>query len=59
MKPGILDRVRDEISVLSMLDHPNVINYVESFEDQRYMYIVMEYVENATDLQDIILENAK
>lgn len=50
LKVGILERVRDEISVLSMLDHPNVINYVESFEDQRYMYIVMEYVENATDL---------
>lgn len=29
---------------MSMLDHDNVIRYVESFEDSRYMYIVMEYI---------------
>ena len=36
--------IREEISVMAMLDHDNVIKYVESFEDNRYMYIVMEYI---------------
>ena len=28
-----LEMMREEISVLSMMDHPNIIKYVESFED--------------------------
>ena len=46
--------IREEISVLSMMDHPNIIKYVESFEDNRYMYIVTEYVESSCDLSDIM-----
>lgn len=45
---------RDEIAILAMLDHPNIVKYVESYEDNRYMYIVMEYVERATELHDVI-----
>lgn len=39
-----------------MMDHPNIIKYVESFEDNRYMYIVMEYVGSSRDLLDIFFE---
>ena len=42
--------MRQEISVLSMMDHTNIIKYVESFEDNRYMYIVTEYVHSSRDL---------
>ena len=44
MNERAVNMIREEISVLSMMDHPNIIKYVESFEDKRYMYIVMEYV---------------
>jgi serine/threonine protein kinase len=44
MSERALNMIREEISVLSMLDHTNIIKYVESFEDHRYMYIVTEYV---------------
>ena len=54
----MLDLVREEIAVLSVLDHPNIVKYVESYEDKRYMYIVMEYVEDATDLEHL-LKNLK
>ena len=37
-----------------MFDHPNIVKYVESYEDNRYMYIVMEYVEDAIDLYKLI-----
>ena len=40
--------------MLSSLDHENIVNYVESYEDNRYLYIVMEYVEEATDLEHVI-----
>ncbi len=50
-----IEQIRTEISVLSMMDHTNIIKYVESFEDNRYMYIVTEYVESSRDLCDILL----
>ena len=54
MPERAVEMIREEISVLSMMDHPNIIKYVESFEDQRYMYIVTEYVESSRDLSDIL-----
>ena len=50
---------RDEIAILAMLDHPNIVKYVESYEDERYMYIVMEYIKNATELTDVIIKQKK
>ena len=46
-----LSLVKQEIAILSDMDHPNVINYIESFEDKKYLYIVMESVENAIELK--------
>ena len=37
-----------------MLDHTNIITYVESYEDKRYMYIVMEYFKQSSELKTII-----
>jgi len=37
-----LDRFKQEISILKMMDHPNIIKLHESFEDHRNIYIVME-----------------
>ena len=59
MSSRALEMIRDEISVLSIMDHKNIIKYVESFEDNRYMYIVTEYVENSRDLCDILTEVAE
>ena len=42
------------IAILALLDHPNIIKYYESYEDNRYLYIVMELIEEATELQDVI-----
>ena len=32
-----------ELKVLYKLDHPFVIDYIESFQDEKYTYIVMEF----------------
>ena len=43
--PVALRVARQEVAILALFDHPNIVKYVESYEDNRYMYIVMEYLE--------------
>lgn len=38
-----IDLIREEIKILSKLDHPNIIRYYETYESDKYMYLVMEY----------------
>ena len=35
--------LKDEISILSSLDHPNIVKYYETYESPNYLYVVMEY----------------
>ena len=51
-----IEDIRGEIQVLSMMDHSSIIKYVESFEDNRYMYIVTEFLETSRSLADILKE---
>lgn len=37
-----LDRLRIEIAIMKMMDHPGIIKLFETFEDSRYIYLVME-----------------
>ena len=39
-----LDNIMDEISILSSLDHPNIVKYYETYNDKKFIYLVMEYV---------------
>ena len=38
----------EEIKVLNSLDHPNIVNYFETYDDNRYIYLVMELVKGET-----------
>ncbi len=40
----------NEVKVLSMLDHPNIIEYYENFLEDKALMIVMEYAEGNGDL---------
>ena len=42
---GTLDNVMDEISLLNRLDHPNIVNYFETYNDLKFIYLVMEFVD--------------
>jgi len=45
--------ILDEIRILNKLDHPNIVKYFETYNDVKYIYLVMEYVKGKT-LFDII-----
>lgn len=38
----------NEVKVLDMLDHPNIIAYYDSFVEDKALMIVMEYAEGGT-----------
>jgi len=37
-----VERFKQEIAIMKIMDHPNIIKLFESFEDQRQIYLVME-----------------
>ncbi|CAE7213552.1 CPK2 [Symbiodinium sp. KB8] len=37
-----MERFKQEIAIMKMMDHPNIIKLYESFEDLRNIYLVME-----------------
>mmetsp|Transcript_106484 Transcript_106484/g.168138 ORF Transcript_106484/g.168138 Transcript_106484/m.168138 type:complete len:513 (-) Transcript_106484:85-1623(-) len=37
-----LERFKQEIAIMKIMDHPNIIKLYESFEDHRNIYLVME-----------------
>jgi len=36
------------------LDHRHIIKHIESYDDAKYMYLVMELMPDAIELQDLI-----
>ena len=43
----------NEVSILNNLDHPNIVKYFETYDDKKYLYLVMEYVKGKTLLREI------
>merc|ERR1719265_135011 len=37
-----LDRFKQEIAIMKIMDHPNIIKLYESFEDHRNIYLILE-----------------
>jgi calcium-dependent protein kinase len=50
-----LQRFRQEIAIMKVMDHPNIIKLFETFEDRRNMYLVMELCQGG-ELFDRIIE---
>jgi len=51
-----VDRFKQEIAIMKMMDHPNIIKLYESFEDHRNIYLVME-LSMGGELFDRIIES--
>merc|ERR1719291_1578291 len=51
-----VDRFKQEIAIMKMMDHPNIIKLYETFEDHRNIYLVMEICAGG-ELFDKIIES--
>ena len=40
-----LDAIQEEVGILTRLDHPNIVKYYETYVDEKYIYLVMEYID--------------
>ena len=43
----------NEINILKQIKHPNIVTFYKSFEDDKYYYLVQEYI-NGYTLEDYI-----
>mmetsp|Transcript_130820 Transcript_130820/g.230481 ORF Transcript_130820/g.230481 Transcript_130820/m.230481 type:complete len:800 (-) Transcript_130820:102-2501(-) len=50
-----LSMVANEVAIMKSLDHPNIVKLFETFEDDRYFYLVLELCEGG-DLLDRLME---
>jgi len=48
--PQFIARIKEEVKILSNLDHPNIVKYFEYFEDSENIYIVTELLEGGNVL---------
>ena len=39
-----MQQIIQEVAILHSLDHPNICKYYETYNDEKYIYLVMEYV---------------
>lgn len=47
----------EEVKVLNTLDHPNIVKYFETYDDQKYIYLVMEYINGSQLFEKITAQN--
>ena len=47
--------MKQEVIFLRKLDSPNIVKYYETYEDDKYVYIVMEYCSGG-ELFDLIAQ---
>lgn len=50
--------LKREISILSKVQHPNIVEFIEHLEDSRYVYLVFERLEGK-DLCSALESGAK
>ena len=41
--PAEIKMIKNEIAVMKLVDHPNIVKLFEFFEDDEYFYIITEY----------------
>ena len=50
-----IEAIREEVAILSTLDHPNIVKYYETYDDVKYLYLVMELCQGG-DLMERLAE---
>jgi len=55
--PYQFNLLKSEVNILSNLDHPNIVKYFGTFEDEYFIHIVMEYLKGHDLYKIISLKN--
>ena len=37
-----IEALHNEVAILQKVDHPNIVKYYETYEDEKFIYLVME-----------------
>ena len=37
-----MDMLKSEVQLMQQVDHPNIVRYYETYNDKKYIYLVME-----------------
>ena len=56
VKSNKIHQIKNEIEILSQLDHPNIVTYFCTVEDNKNYYLLMEYL-SGKDLDKIFRED--
>lgn len=56
IEPGEFEKMKREAEIHSRLKHPNIIGFIDSFEENGYFYIVLEYA-NKGNLLDYLAKH--
>jgi len=54
MSLDLINFLVEEVEIISKMDHPNIVKYYETYEDEDYINIVMEYLQGE-DLFKLII----
>ena len=46
--------ILSEFRILAKLDHVNIVKYYETYQDKRYLYLVMEYCPGGDLIEKIV-----
>jgi len=57
-KPDLQRKIKREIALMRIMDHPNILKLLEVLESQRHLYIVIELAEHG-ELFDYIVSHNK
>jgi len=48
-----IELIMEEVAILNTIDHPNICNYYETYDDKKFIYLVMEYISGNTIFERI------
>ena len=53
MRPILVDLMKNELQILEGISHPNIMRVYELLHDEKYYYIVSEYIQDG-HLYDLV-----
>ncbi|CAJ1377265.1 unnamed protein product [Effrenium voratum] len=53
---GDIGRVIQEVAIMKTLDHPNIIKLFETFEDDRHLFLVLEFCKGGDVLDRVVAD---